>query len=131
MKAPVPFVARSFQGLGAEECAGADLHGEVLSSLKIRWFLLVPPEGNIDSFDPGLSVSHPIMRLTAAVVFPLELSWSVKQHLSVLGYFSASILNTRMLDWLLCTVTKLLTIAPATSKGGFASELISRRCLTP
>lgn len=125
-------MARSFPGLGAGECASADLRGEVLSSLKIRWFLLaLPPEGNIDSLDRDLSVSQPITLLMAAVVFPLELTRSVKQHLSMSGYFSTLVLNTRMLDWLLCTITKLLTIAPATSTGESASELISRRCLTP
>lgn len=35
-----------------------------------------------------------------------------------------------MLDWLLYSVTKLLTIAPDTSAGESASELISTRCLT-
>lgn len=35
-----------------------------------------------------------------------------------------------MLDWLLYTVTKLLMIAPDTSTGEPASELISRRGLT-
>lgn len=70
IKAPVPFVARSFHCLDVEKHGSTDLHSEVLSALRSGWFYLVLPlRGNTTSFDLNHSVSRLIRLLTGAVVF--------------------------------------------------------------